>query len=101
MMESGYNGIDTGELDAVKNMDGFLEMYRRQTEYLLAEYRKGVEADCTLEKEESRGRIMVEDCFLKERWDSGESWLTGWSGLSSHDDTRQRFGDGYGQPFTL
>ena len=77
MMESGYNGIDTGELDAVKNMDGFLEMYRRQTEYLLAEYRKGVEADCTLEKEESRGRIMVEDCFLKGTLDSGESWLTG------------------------
>ncbi|MBQ9941584.1 MAG: hypothetical protein IJP03_01115 [Christensenellaceae bacterium] len=77
MMESGYDGIDTGDLDDIATMDEFLEKYRAQVRYLLGEFRKGVEADCVLEKEICPQQLRVEDCYIHGPMEAGESWITG------------------------
>jgi len=77
MMESGYWGVDTGDIANVKNIEDLLELYRQQVAYLMSEYRKGVEADCIIEKNENAGRIRIEDAFLDGTVENAEDWVTG------------------------
>ncbi len=77
MMESGYNGIDTGALTDITSMDDFLAAYKKQFSYLLGEFRKGVEADCAIEKKENVGRMRIEDCFLQGTIENACDWITG------------------------
>lgn len=77
MMESGYNGVDTGSLADMKSMDDFLQAYKKQLEYLISELRKGLEIDGAVEKEMNKGRIRIEDCFLKGTIENACDWVTG------------------------
>ncbi len=77
LMTGPYYGIDTGDLDEVKSMEDFLELYRKQTEYLVSEFRKGFEMDMEVELVHNKGRMKIEDLFLKGTVENACTWTEG------------------------
>ncbi len=90
LMEGAYYGVDTGDLDAVRSMDDFVEMYRKQSLYLLREYRRGFERDFAVEQECTKGHLRIEDCFLRGTIEDAVSWTLG--GTKYHKITAQGSG---------
>lgn len=77
LMTGPYYGLPTMDPREMKNMDDFIEAYRRQVFYLLSNYRQGFEQDRELEMIENKGRIRIEDCFLKGTIENAETWNDG------------------------
>ncbi len=77
LMTGAYYGIDTGDLDKVKSMEDFLELYKQQTRYLVSEFRKGFEMDMEVEMIHNKGRMKIEDLFLKGTIENACTWTEG------------------------
>jgi formate C-acetyltransferase len=90
LMIGPYYGIDTGDLDKVKTMEDFIALYRTQLEYLVGEYRRGFEGDYEIEKVCNRGRMRIEDCFLKGPPEKALTWMQG--GVKYHKIVTQGTG---------
>ncbi len=90
LMTGPYYGIETKELDAIKNIDDLLEEYRKQVSFLLEDYRKAFEKDFQLELKCNEGRIRIEDCYLKGTIENAVTWNNG--GTKYHKITVQGSG---------
>jgi formate C-acetyltransferase len=72
------------------SMEVFMERYRAQMSFLLDQYREIMEKDYELEAECNKGRIRIEDLFLRGTIDEATTWLTG--GTKYHKVTLQGSG---------
>jgi formate C-acetyltransferase len=90
LMTGAYYGVDTGDLDAVKTMEDFITLYRKQMSYLIGEYRRGFEQDYEIEKICNKGRMRIEDCFLIGPAAKAVSWMQG--GVKYHKIVTQGTG---------
>jgi len=79
LMTGAYYGIDTGDLDEVTTMEDFILLYKKQFNYLVSEFRKGFEMDMEIEKVCNKGRMRIEDCFLKGTVENVCTWTEGGS----------------------
>lgn len=77
LMLGEYKGCTTKKLSEVSSMEEFIDLYRQQTDFLLADYRKGFEADRAIERVVNRGRLRIEDCFLKGTIEEAQTWNDG------------------------
>ncbi len=76
-MTGAYYGVDTGDPGGMADINAVIHAYKEQLSYLLGEYRRGFELDFELEKQASRGRMRIEDCFLRGTAGDAVSWTLG------------------------
>ena len=79
LMTADYQGPKTAPLNSIESIEELLDEYRKQVRFLLADYRRAIDADIQLEKEINRGRIRIEDCFLDGPVDRALTWNDGGS----------------------
>lgn len=77
LMTGDYYGTATPPLAEMTGMDDVLAAYKTQINYLMQEYRKGIERDMRLEAEVNAGRLRIEDCFLKGTLQNAVTWNNG------------------------
>jgi len=77
LMTGNYYGIKTPPLADMNSMEDVLAAYRAQINYLMQEYRLGIEGDIRLEQEVNAGRLRIEDCFLQGTIRDAITWNNG------------------------
>lgn len=77
LMTGPYYGVKTKAPEEMTSMEDFLEAYRQQMTYLMAEFRRGFEQDFAVERTVSLDRIRIEDCFLQGTIEQGVTWTEG------------------------
>jgi trans-4-hydroxy-L-proline dehydratase len=87
LMTGPFYGVETKQLEEIKNIDDLLEVYRLQLRYLVEDYRKAFEKDFEGELKWNSGRIRIEDCFLEGTIDNATTWNNG--GTKYHKITFQ------------
>jgi len=77
LMTGAYYGIHTKDLDSIRTMEEFIEIYKTQLVYLLAEFRRGFEKDFEIEQSCTMNKMRIEDCFLKGTIENAVTWTEG------------------------
>ncbi|MGI6070204.1 MAG: pyruvate formate lyase family protein [Blautia sp.] len=77
LMTGAYYGLETKDLDEIKTMEEFVEVYQEQLTYLMGEFRKGFEMDFEVEKQVTGSRMRIEDCFLRGTIENAVTWTRG------------------------
>jgi trans-4-hydroxy-L-proline dehydratase len=90
LMTGPYYGTRTRPLAEMRSIDDLLDAYRQQVRFLLRDYRAALERDLALERQASKGRIRIEDCFLQGTIEDAVTWNDG--GTRYHKITVQGSG---------
>jgi len=77
IMKGAYYGVKTPALSQLDTMDKFMEAYEEQLKFLLHDYRAGLEKDMKVEASANKGRLRIEDCFLKGTLENAVTWNNG------------------------
>ncbi|MHC1773360.1 MAG: pyruvate formate lyase family protein [Flexilinea sp.] len=77
LMTGPYYGVDTPALSEMTSMEDVISAYKQQVYFLMEDYRRGFESDIELEKIINKGRLRIEDCFLKGTLEEGVTWVNG------------------------
>ncbi len=77
IMTGPYYGVETKDVDDIRDMDEFLDIYRLQLRHLIEGYRKGFEEDLETERVHNAGCLRIEDCFLEGTVDHAVTWNNG------------------------
>lgn len=90
IMEGPYAGKAFDPHTQCPTMETFIAWYRTQMHFLLSQYCSKMEQDFILEAQNNKGRIRIEDLFLKGTIENAETWLIG--GTKYHKITVQGSG---------
>lgn len=77
LMTGAYYGVKSRSMEDIHSMEEFVQVYEEQLTYLMGEFRKGFELDFELEKEFTKGRMRIEDCFIRGTIEAAETWTRG------------------------
>jgi formate C-acetyltransferase len=77
LVEGPYSGLKTDDLSQITSMERFVEQFRKQVFYQVQSYRYHIEKDMQLEKSVNKGRLRIEDCFIKGTVESAQTWNDG------------------------
>ncbi|PKL21768.1 MAG: hypothetical protein CVV48_05995 [Spirochaetae bacterium HGW-Spirochaetae-4] len=90
LMSGPYAGKKFDPEEPCPSMEAFIARYRQQMSFLLDQYRRVMEQDYEKESQWNKGRIRIEDLFLKGTIESATTWLIG--GTKYHKVTLQGSG---------
>ena len=90
LMSGPYAGKKFDPEEPCPSMEAFIARYRQQMFFLLDQYRRVMEQDYEKESQWNKGRIRIEDLFLKGTIESATTWLIG--GTKYHKVTLQGSG---------
>lgn len=77
LMIGPYYGIETGKPEDLRSMDDVIDAFKKQLEFLVMEYRRGLEEDMIIEKAVDGGRMRIEDCFIRGTIENATTWTSG------------------------
>jgi len=77
LMNGAYYGVKTPSLSQIDSMDKFMEAYTTQLKFLMHDYRQDIEKDMKNEAAVNKGRLRIEDCFLKGTLENAITWNNG------------------------
>ncbi len=77
IMNGAYYGVKTPALSQLDTMDKLMKAYETQLKFLLHDYRRGIEKDMQVEAAANKGRLRIEDCFLKGTLENAVTWNNG------------------------